>query len=257
MLHSCRITSLNSRMGPRRLRLLALLVAVLALTGCTTHYIRSSALSKLQTGEYEQAISIAEEGLKRHPDNPELMATLLRARSEAIEHFLVNASELRARHDLEGAWYALNRALHISPSDERVRRLYARLELDRNEAVLFPQIRELLAKGKVQDASRTLRSLAIEDPQNPELRGLQRQIESRLYQSITTANRLPETAPVTLQFRDAPPRQIFEALSRETRINFILDKDIRPEQRVTAFVRDASLERALDVDCRPELTRLA
>jgi general secretion pathway protein D len=48
--------------------------------------------------------------------------------------------------------------------------------------------------------------------------------------------------PVTLQFRDANVRMVFEALSRTTGLNVILDRDVRADLKTTIFVRDATVE---------------
>ncbi|MFX8258260.1 FecR domain-containing protein, partial [Acinetobacter baumannii] len=53
--------------------------------------------------------------------------------------------------------------------------------------------------------------------------------------------------PVTLEFRDAPLRQVFEALARSSSINFVFDKDVRADARVTVFLRGATLDEALRV----------
>jgi general secretion pathway protein D len=53
--------------------------------------------------------------------------------------------------------------------------------------------------------------------------------------------------PVTLEFRDAPLRQVFEALSRSSAINFVFDKDVRADARVTVFLRGVTLDEALRV----------
>jgi general secretion pathway protein D len=52
---------------------------------------------------------------------------------------------------------------------------------------------------------------------------------------------------VTLEFRDAPLRQVFEALARSSGINFVFDKDVRADARVTVFLRGVTLDEALRV----------
>ena len=53
--------------------------------------------------------------------------------------------------------------------------------------------------------------------------------------------------PVTLQFRDANIRMVFEALSRTTGLNVIFDRDVRVDLKTTIFVRDASVEDTVDL----------
>jgi general secretion pathway protein D len=53
--------------------------------------------------------------------------------------------------------------------------------------------------------------------------------------------------PVTLQFRDANLRMVFEALARTTGLNVILDRDVRADLKTTIFVKDASVEDTVDL----------
>jgi general secretion pathway protein D len=48
--------------------------------------------------------------------------------------------------------------------------------------------------------------------------------------------------PITLEFRDAPIRSVFEVISRTAGINFVFDRDVRPDLRVTIFVRGVPLD---------------
>ena len=52
---------------------------------------------------------------------------------------------------------------------------------------------------------------------------------------------------MTLEFRDAPLKNVFEVLSKASGINFIFDRDVRPDLRATIFVRDTSIEDAVNV----------
>jgi general secretion pathway protein D len=51
--------------------------------------------------------------------------------------------------------------------------------------------------------------------------------------------------PVTLEFREAPLRSVFEALARSHGVNAVFDKDVRADTRVTLFLRDVALDEAL------------
>jgi general secretion pathway protein D len=47
---------------------------------------------------------------------------------------------------------------------------------------------------------------------------------------------------VTLEFRDAPLRSVFEVISRTSGINFVFDRDVRADLRTTIFVRNTNLD---------------
>jgi general secretion pathway protein D len=54
-------------------------------------------------------------------------------------------------------------------------------------------------------------------------------------------------AKVTLQFRDAPTKMVFEVLARQTGINFVLDKDVKSDSKTTIFVQEVPIEEAIDM----------
>ncbi|MEO8163813.1 MAG: secretin N-terminal domain-containing protein, partial [Betaproteobacteria bacterium] len=51
--------------------------------------------------------------------------------------------------------------------------------------------------------------------------------------------------PVTLEFRDAQLKNVFEVLSRTSGINFVFDRDVRADLQTTIIVRDTPLDEAL------------
>jgi len=50
---------------------------------------------------------------------------------------------------------------------------------------------------------------------------------------------------MTIEFRDASLRQIFEHISRNTGLNFLFDREVRPDLRSTIFVRNTSVEEVI------------
>ncbi|MCG3775690.1 MAG: Type II secretion system protein D [Nitrospira sp.] len=50
-----------------------------------------------------------------------------------------------------------------------------------------------------------------------------------------------------LQFRESPLGMVFEALSRTSGINFVLDKDVKSDAKTNIFVKDMLIESALDM----------
>jgi len=51
--------------------------------------------------------------------------------------------------------------------------------------------------------------------------------------------------PVTLEFREAPLKSVFEVLSRTSGINIVFDRDVRTDLRATIYVRDTRIEDVL------------
>ena len=56
---------------------------------------------------------------------------------------------------------------------------------------------------------------------------------------------------MSVQFRDANLRLVFDGLSRSTSINFIFDREVRGDLKTTIFARDVSVEDAVDLILLP------
>lgn len=52
--------------------------------------------------------------------------------------------------------------------------------------------------------------------------------------------------PVSIEFRDASLKQIFEVLARTSGINFVFDKDVRTDQPTTIYLRRATVKEILN-----------
>ena len=94
-----------------------------------------------------------------------------------------------------------------------------------------------------------MHQVLLESPHNTKALSLQRQLNEK---SPSSSSRPPQLKPqldkpITLELRDANIKVVFEALSRATGINFILDKDIKPDTKASIFIKKARIEDALDM----------
>ncbi len=92
-----------------------------------------------------------------------------------------------------------------------------------------------------------MRGVLAENSQSREAQQILRRIEERALRAAAAGPRLSAElkVPITLELRDATLRQVFEALSKSTGLNFIFDRDIRQDLRTTIFVRNSSIEDVL------------
>lgn len=51
---------------------------------------------------------------------------------------------------------------------------------------------------------------------------------------------------VTLQFRDAPVKSLFDAVGKTSGLNIVIDKDVQADLRTSIFLRDTTVRNALD-----------
>ena len=84
--------------------------------------------------------------------------------------------------------------------------------------------------------------------EHPRALALLRNLEERRPRASTMVPAVPAAMKktITLQFRDANLRMIFDAISREAGINFVLDRDIPAAARATILVKNTPIEDAVE-----------
>ena len=217
------------------------------LAGCSTQYIRDDAQRQIGAGKYEQALKAYDTALRDDPDSVILRAGQLAARDTILARLLTAATAARTRGDDAQAQEILQRALAIQPSEERAKAMVLEIERDARQKAAIASARELIEKGLRERAALVIEAALKDTPRNAELLGLQRRLELASKQSELSVARLAESRPISLDFRDANLRMVLEALTRNSGINFVIDKDVRQDLRTTIFLRQTRLDDALEL----------
>lgn len=227
---------------------LVVLMLTLGISGCAIQRIHSAADEQLAAGKYETAVDTLETGFKDHPDSTELRSALLKARAEVITRLITAAAAARTQGQFDQAEELLARAQRIEPGNLRARELIQALAIERRIASAQSRAQELVSKGQLGDALRTVVEGLKDSPRQADLLAMQRDLERRLRESKPFGSKLlAESRPVSLDFRDANLRTVLDVVSRNSGINFVLDKDIRNDVRVNIYMVNASVEDALDL----------
>ena len=237
-----------------RLTLLALttLAALVTLAGCAEQTIRQDARAALRAGDDALAIQQLQDGVARYPDSVDLRSGLLQARDEALRKRLGLAAALKADGNWDQAEAELQRAKSLHVGDARVDALLLEIATLRRQQAALAEAERLVEKKQPEAAQRLLEQALKDNPRNAALLALQRRLElqrrsQQAQASAAAASALAETRAISLDFRDAGLRTVLDVVSRNSGINFILDRDIRPDTRVTVFMRQAKVEDALDL----------
>ncbi|MCW2271414.1 Type II secretion system protein D precursor [compost metagenome] len=226
-----------------------MLALCVALAGCGTTAARKDGQALINEGQYEAGIARLEEALKEDPRDTELNIALMQGRKQSVEELLAKADSDRSRHDFGGARMGYGRVLTLEPNNRRAQDAVRQIELMRNLGERVALGQAALRSGDLFGAERHMREVLQLDPQNEAGLALRKDIE--LVQS-RTAQPNPQLQtklekPVTLEFRDANLKTIFEVLSQVAGLNFIFDKDLRPDMKATIFVRDVRIEDAVSL----------
>lgn len=228
---------------------IVMLLGSLALGGCAAQQLHREGLTLVEQGHIEEGLLRLSDASRANPGNLAYRTALLRSREQVVGRLLTAASSERAAERLDAAQLILVRVLRIDPENSRARLGLEELAMDRRHAQKVEQAQALIARNDLAAARELVKAVLGENPRQGRATMLQRQLDERLAKefSPTPTLQAPVKKPVNLQFRDANLKMVFEALSRVSGINVLLDRDIRPDVKTSIFVKDASVEDVIDL----------
>lgn len=228
-----------------------LLAAWLGLAACMTmpDPAHEEGLALVGQGRYEEGIAKLEQLVRENPEHARYRVDLANARSTYVNRLLADAAGERAAGRPDAARKLYERAGALYPSSGQVRRGLDDLKRDQRHAEAIRLGRAAFDKGDIVTANNLIQPVLVENPGHRGALELRDLIAQKRARDMIAGPRLEGAyrKPVNLEFRDASLRTVFDALSRSTGINYILDKDVRPELRTTVISRGASLEEAIDL----------
>jgi general secretion pathway protein D len=229
-------------------RRLAVVFLLIFAAGCAAHTALVEGRKLLEQGRTEEAIRRLERGVKANPGDTELRNYYVRTRDLYINQLLYDGDKARMLGRTEEARAAFQRVLGLSDGNVRAQAGLEAARAEQSQRTAVAQAQAMFDGGKPEEALAILKKVLEENRSQKDAQALQRRIEESRARSVVAAPRLkPEfRKPVTLEFRDAPLKSIFEVLSRTSDINFVFDRDVRPDLRATIFVRDTSMEDAVN-----------
>lgn len=224
------------------------LVSALLLAACASSRLHDQGLGEVERGKYETGLQKLSEAHTGDPGNIVYKADLQGRREEAVVKLIAEGDKARATGDAAAAEQAYRRVLTIEAGNDRAAKGLAGLAADQRHALALKDAQQYLKSGDFDGADALVRAMLSEDPGYAPAKALRAQIDAaRGPITVTPRLRTRDDRPVTLQFRDAPTKMVFEVLSRQTGINFIFDKDIKSEGKTTIFVQDVPIEQAIDL----------
>lgn len=207
-------------------------------------------------GRHAEAVRMLEDGTRRRPADAILRIELVRQREVAVAELAEQfAAELRDER-FEAAQATLSAIRALDADGPRLATLVETIANARRHAVALNAIGPVVDVAAAQRAERVARAVLAEDPFHRRARAVLSdalRLIATLPPPETRADAKGDTAAaalqrrVTLEFRDATLRNVFESLTRTANLNFVLDRDVRADTRVNLFLRDTSIDEAVRV----------
>ncbi len=222
--------------------------AVLTVLGCSTGqdaFQRGE--ERLAARQWEPALDSFYQAAREDPSNVQYRAAVTRAGERAVNELLTEASTLRDKQP-EQASAIYRRVLTISPANERAGAGLQSIELAQRHRRLFDDATRAASNGREQEARAKFKKLLLEAPDFVAARQALRVMDEKSGRLADIRPTLDPALrkPVSLEFRDATLKMVFDALASSTGINFVFDRDLRQDSRITVFLRKVSFDEALE-----------
>ena len=224
----------------------------LVLAGCAGLQYHADGIKFAQQGKHDQALSLLKAAADMDPTNAEYRMDLLNESARFANELVLRAEDARRHGKADEAADLYAKALRVEPANDKAKRGLVNLELDVRNTRLLNEADALIRDGRFDAAREKVNAVLTGDSANPAARKRLTALDelaekARDTKSAQAAAQSVMNKPVTLQFRDANLRLVFEALSRTTGLYVFLDRDVRADLKTTIFVKDAAVEDTVDL----------
>jgi general secretion pathway protein D len=224
---------------------LLLLASCLLLTSCAGYRSYEEGRTAMIEGDGERSLAKLEQAVKASPDNRMYREQYERQKGIVTAKLLSEADLYRGSGDLAKAEANYRRVLKIDPENERAKRSLVLVQTAAKNLVDVASARMDIEAGDLDKAEATLREVLKRDPDHPGARDAMNQITEKraaLKGPQQAELKGPFSKPITLEFRDATLKSVFEVISRTAGLNFVFDRDVRSDTKINIFVRNTSLD---------------
>ena len=229
--------------------LLACAVAA-TLVGCAATKAFKEGKALLAQGQTEQGLAKLEQAVKLDPKNTEYRIALTGRRAAIVSQWVAGGDALRRAAQLTEAEKAYREALRFDPANPMAQQGLEALDMQRRHRRRLNEAEASFKRGEPTDldtALEILRSVLAEDPKQDEALNLKARIDEQRAQALKPEAKLAAVykKPITLEFRDAPLKSVFDLIAKLSGLNFYFDKDIRPDLKATILAKNTSIEDAV------------
>jgi general secretion pathway protein D len=231
-------------------RRLAYAAACVLLAGCASQVAFRDANQLFANNKPTEGLSKLEEAVRLDPKNAEYRVALATTRASLVNRYVMAAEANRREGRLAEAekWY--RQVMVYDSENAMARQGLDLLVVERKHRLVVVDGEALLKKGRPEDlitALDMLRPVLSENPRQREAVNLKDRIEEAQNKQAKPEAKLAENfrKTITLEFRDAPLRTVFDVIAKVSNLNFFFDKDIRPDLKANIMARNTTIEDAV------------
>lgn len=235
------------RDGRIQRHLLGLLIG-LVLVGCASERAYREGQDLAREGRSEEALERFEDASRRDAGSAQYRIAVLQTREALVSTALAVGRKALDEARYDDARAAFQRAMTWQPGNPRAQDGLNAIAAAQRHAKWMNAAQQALDRKEDKVAENWLRMVLTEDSQNRKAKALLQDLEET-NQKKTGTVLLAEAyrKPITIEFKDAPLKSVFEVISRSSGLNFLFDKDVRSDQKTSIFLKNSTIEAAVNL----------
>jgi len=226
------------------------LLLLLLLAACATGRTAFDNAQQLErSGKYDEAVIKYAEAVATDPESSEYRLGYLKTSEQAARVHLKAGDELLAAKNLDAAYLEFQKAMVLDPSQDRARQQLEILKKFRSSQQLYSEGEAFEKENKTKEAVRCYqKSLSFNPANKSSIDALDRLLKTKKIKTDGFELNLKSTKPITLKFKDAKIKDVFNIITQLSGINFVFD-DAMKDAPITIYLENASFQQALDIIC--------
>lgn len=229
-------------------RLFPIAAMTLFLTGCAAQMAYREGQEMIGQGQIPEGLAKFEEASRLEPSLAQYRIAVLQTRERLQAAKIDRAETLVRQGRLEEAEQQLRPLLAGGTGNERVLAALRSIDQRRHIDIVMREAQAAIDQKDIGSARAKIKSVLLEDPGHEAARRLAQKLDEQ------TAGPAAETAlaaayrkTITIEFKDAALRSVFEVISRSSGLNFLFDKDVRTDQKTSIFLKNSTIESAVQL----------
>ena len=225
-----------------------LLCSVTVMSGCAPGRTAFDKAQKFElSGDLDQAVVKYAEATTDNPDISEYRLQFLKASSAAAVMHLKKGDDALAANRLDDALREYQTASVLDPSEARAIQQSDVVKKLRLSQIIYREGADFEKSNKFREALRSYKKALEFNSANKEAReGVERIVKAHQIKDGHHELNLKSTKPITLKFKDAKIKDIFNIITKLSGINFIFDDAVK-DTNFSIYLENASFQQAFDV----------
>jgi general secretion pathway protein D len=229
-------------------RALSTLAAAIVLSGCAAQMAYREGQELIGQGRTLEGLAKLEEANRLDPGLAQYRIAVLQTRDRYLAAQIDRAEALRREGKLDEAEQLLLRLLPAGSGNDRGFAALRSIDRQRRAEAWMKEADAAAEKNDDDTARVKLKAILLENPGHENARRLAQKLDERAAKPpAATALAAAYRKPITIEFKDAALRSVFEVISRSSGLSFLFDKDVRTDQKTSIFLKNSTIESAVQL----------